>query len=185
MQNKVKNVLTQIRMYRVVKRSGLFNREYYLRNNLDVAQSCVNPIMHYIRHGWCEGRNPSPLFDTNWYLQQNPDVAKAGINPLYHYLKHGAAEGRDPSAKFSTKNYVSANPEVVQSGINPLTHFLKYSKNEDYYTVDELIIPKSSELEFNVLPRKIAYMVKADKTISSELIKEIHRNIRKKLFSCK
>lgn len=37
MPNKVDNVLRQIRMYRIIKRSGLFDREYDLRNNLAVA----------------------------------------------------------------------------------------------------------------------------------------------------
>lgn len=91
----MKNALTQVRMYRVVKCSGLFSREYYLHNNLDVARSCMDPLRHYIRHGWREGRNPGPLFDTNWYLKQNPDVARAGINPLYHYICYGLRNGRN------------------------------------------------------------------------------------------
>lgn len=104
MQNKLKNWLKEIRDYCVIKRSGLFDCEYYLHNNLDVARSCVNPIMHYIRHGRHEGRNPSKFFDTKWYLKSYADVQRAGINPLYHYLKYGAAENRAPSPKFSNVN---------------------------------------------------------------------------------
>lgn len=131
MQNKVKNVLTQIRMYRVVKRSGLFNREYYLRNNLDVARSCVNPIVHYIRHGWCEGRNPSSLFDTNWYLQQNPDVAKAGVNPLYHYLKHGFKEKQKLSSEGDKQLCRDLISSCTNGGPTTLTTNIPWLKNEN------------------------------------------------------
>jgi GT2 family glycosyltransferase/glycosyltransferase involved in cell wall biosynthesis len=80
----------------VIGRSGLFDTEWYLAQNPDVAAAGTNPLVHYLRHGAAEGRDPNPLFDTDWYLAQNPDVAAAGINPLVHYLRHGAAEGRDP-----------------------------------------------------------------------------------------
>lgn len=122
MQNKLKNWLKEIRDYCVIKRSGLFDCEYYLHNNLDVARSCVNPIVHYIRHGWHEGRNPNPYFDTKWYLKTYPDVAAAGINPLYHYLKYGAAESHNPLPNFSTRNNLIANSDVEKDGINPPEH---------------------------------------------------------------
>jgi hypothetical protein len=80
----------------VIGRSGLFDTDWYLAQNPDVAAAGINPLVHYLRHGAAEGRDPNPLFDTDWYLAQNPDVAAAGINPLVHYLRHGAAEGRDP-----------------------------------------------------------------------------------------
>jgi len=54
----------------------------------------MNPVEHYVRHGWREGRDPSPSFITRGYLSANPDVAAAGDNPLLHYILHGKAEGR-------------------------------------------------------------------------------------------
>ncbi len=111
----VKKHLNEIRIYWLIKRSGLFDSEYYLRNNLDVARVCVNPIMHYIRHGWREGRSPSLLFDTKWYLRHNPDVAQASINPLYHYLKHGINENRQPSPRFSTRDYLATREKTAKS----------------------------------------------------------------------
>ena len=56
----------------------LFDTDWYLQQNPDVAKAGVNPLAHYLRQGALEGRDPNPLFDTDWYLQQNPDVAKAG-----------------------------------------------------------------------------------------------------------
>ena len=75
-------------------KSGLFDQEWYLTRNPDVAQAGVDPMEHYLLSGGLEGRDPSSWFDSKWYLTQNPDVAKAGMNPLIHYLGWGNAEGR-------------------------------------------------------------------------------------------
>ncbi len=71
----------------VIGRSGLFDTDWYLAQNPDVAAAGIDPLVHYLRHGAAEGRDPNPLFDTDWYLAQNPDVAAAGTNPLAHYLQ--------------------------------------------------------------------------------------------------
>src|SRR5262249_37714230 len=42
---------------RVIRRSGLFDRKWYIENNLDVASWGINPIYHYVAHGAAEGRN--------------------------------------------------------------------------------------------------------------------------------
>ena len=82
--------------------SNLFDREFYLRTYPDVAESGVDPLDHFLKLGWREGRNPSPAFCTNAYLKANQDVAALGLNPLVHYLEHGQAEGRKaPAAKGS------------------------------------------------------------------------------------
>ena len=72
--------------------SGLFDPSYYLETNPDVAAGGVNPLMHFLKQGWTEGRDPNPLFDTSYYLEVNPDVAAAHINPLVHFVKHRGFE---------------------------------------------------------------------------------------------
>ena len=78
----------------LLRSSGLFDEVWYLAQNPDVARTKVDPVLHYLRHGGFEGRNPGPHFDGDWYLSAYKDVKKSGINPLVHYLKHGKAEGR-------------------------------------------------------------------------------------------
>jgi hypothetical protein len=72
----------------------LFNRDWYLETNPDVAEVGFDPVEHYLAFGHSERRNPSLAFDTAFYLEQNIDVAASGKNPLIHYLKYGKAEGR-------------------------------------------------------------------------------------------
>ncbi len=81
----------------LLKTSGLFDEEWYLAENEDVAKEGADPVEHFIHHGAAEGRNPSPTFNLRQYLEINPDVADAGINPLIHFVKFGRAEGRSVS----------------------------------------------------------------------------------------
>ena len=82
------------RNYKIIKESGLFDVDYYLENYPDVKVVGIDPIKHYLMHGWREGRNPSEHFNTKNYLEYNLDVEKSFINPLVHYIKHGKEEQR-------------------------------------------------------------------------------------------
>ena len=81
-----------IRDYNLIKKSGLFDRKYYLVNNEDVKKAKMNPIKHYLKFGWKEGRNPSADFNGNEYLIKRPDVRVAGLCPLVHFIKFGKYE---------------------------------------------------------------------------------------------
>ena len=80
----------------MVAKSGLFEREWYLAKNADVASSGQDPVLHYLRFGGFEGRDPGPGFSSQWYLDQNRDVRAEKMNPLVHYLRFGRKEGRKP-----------------------------------------------------------------------------------------
>jgi glycosyltransferase involved in cell wall biosynthesis len=82
------------RDYRLVAASPLFDPEWYLANNPDVAGRGVDPVYHYLRYGAAEGRAPGPHFSGQAYTQANSDVAESGENPLLHFLRDGAREGR-------------------------------------------------------------------------------------------
>src|SRR5215472_2079005 len=78
---------------------SLFDVNWYLSRNPDVAATNLNPFEHYLKIGATEGRDPNPFFDSDWYLAQNPDVAATNLNPLIHYAQHAqlsANEWRDP-----------------------------------------------------------------------------------------
>ncbi|MEE4376788.1 MAG: hypothetical protein V2J55_04645, partial [Candidatus Competibacteraceae bacterium] len=92
--------------HQLIGASGIFDNDWYLEKNPDVATTGANPLAHYLSSGAAEGRDPNPLFDGDWYLKQNPDVAATGINPLAHYLSSGATEGRDPNPLFDGDWYL-------------------------------------------------------------------------------
>jgi GT2 family glycosyltransferase/glycosyltransferase involved in cell wall biosynthesis len=96
--------LLEWRALGAVARSGLFERDWYLKTHPDVAAWRIDPIRHYVAHGALEGRDPSPSFSTRAYLSHNPDVAEAGVNPLVHFVLHGATEGRKLQHSYSLTN---------------------------------------------------------------------------------
>ena len=105
--------------YYLLKKSGLFNPAYYILEFPDVRKADVDPLSHFIRLGWREGRNPSEEFDTKFYLDTNPDVRQAGINPCIHYLLHGKFEGRQPR-QYSKNGYqLSPFPIRQNVGLHP------------------------------------------------------------------
>ena len=86
------------KLSKIIRKSDLFNSDWYLCQYPSVAAGGADPALDYLRTGYREGRNPSPEFDTCFYLTNYSDVAKAGQNPLVHYLLYGRDEGRLPKA---------------------------------------------------------------------------------------
>ncbi len=71
-----------------------FDEVYYRYWYRDVAAAGVDPLAHYLRIGWREGRDPSAGFSTDGYLLAHDDVRETDQNPLLHFLEFGLAEGR-------------------------------------------------------------------------------------------
>lgn len=120
----------------------LFNREWYLTRNPDVAeavaQGLLDPLEHFLQYGLHEGRSPGPLLDVQYYLRHNPDVAAAvsrGETTAYdHFLSFGVFEGRAPIALFDASYYLTHNPDVAQAvragDFTPIQHFIEYGQYE-------------------------------------------------------
>ncbi len=78
----------------IIRKSGLFDEEFYRRKNPDIASKGRDPLWHYVLYGWSEGRNPNADFNTAAYLLANPSVAKRGINPFVHYIESLSRTGK-------------------------------------------------------------------------------------------
>jgi len=118
-------MLRSIRDYLVIKRSGLFDENHYLLQNPDVRVADVDPLMHFVKFGWTESRDPSSKFNTGFYLTNYEDVRAARINPLVHYLKFGCAEGRLPSPSVTESEEGLQKKTLFDSNTNGI-------KNDSY-----------------------------------------------------
>ncbi len=123
----------------LIIQSGLFDAEWYLSRNQDVAMSRQDPLVHYLRLGGREGRSPSQSFDSKWYLEQNADVREQGVNPLVHYLRFGMAEGRQPIPT-SVSDLLEAQADWDKLGRNRLRQFLQNNTRMAFPAVETPIL---------------------------------------------
>ncbi|MEA2048158.1 MAG: glycosyltransferase [Campylobacterota bacterium] len=64
-----------------------FDKEYYFETYEDIQKSGMDPIEHYLTHGWRENRNPNAEFETKWYRE---NVFDDDETPSFlHYLLVG------------------------------------------------------------------------------------------------
>ena len=101
---KLRLRLRQQRCIDRIKKSGLFDEDYYALWNPDVDPAFVDPVGHYVMSGADECRDPHPLFSTEFYRSQYPDVDRRGVNPFDHWLQVGVREGRSPHPLLSDRS---------------------------------------------------------------------------------
>lgn len=76
----------------VARALAAFDMQYYLARYPDVAARKMDPLEHYMRFGWKEGRDPSPGFSTRNYLDHLSDVLIADTNPFLHWIFQNTQE---------------------------------------------------------------------------------------------
>jgi len=116
--------------------SGLLDAAWYLAQYPDVRDSELEPLLHFYRYGWREGRKPNRYFDPAWYLHHHPDVGAAGMNPLLHYVRHGDREGRRPVWHFDPAWY--RRVYNIPSDALTLAHFLTQRTSGRFAPMPEL-----------------------------------------------
>lgn len=126
-----------------VPASALFDGGYYLARNPDVRKAGVHPMLHFIRHGFFEGRNPSPLVDMDHLLRQLlPDGRLLPIGERKALRKRVFGEfaglrellersGCDPSPFFSKAFYRAANPALDVDGIPLCDYYRRRGRGPD------------------------------------------------------
>lgn len=108
--------------------SGLVDANYYLLNGSDVHEAHLDPVLHFCRYGWREGRKPNLYFDTAWYCATNPRIERLKLNPLVHYLRDGETAGRRPVPYFDPAWY--RETYGVPASQSALAHFLQHRRHQ-------------------------------------------------------
>jgi len=83
--NIFSRIFRTIKDIRAIKKSKLFDSEWYLSQYPDVLSAGVDPVKHYLTHGWIENRNPSAAFETTRYIESHPEI---NMCPLVHYIQN-------------------------------------------------------------------------------------------------
>lgn len=115
-----------------------FDAEFYRSEYPDVTAGGMDPLLHYLDHGWREGRNPSAVFATLYYADRH---LPGGVpeNPLLHYARLSLAErlrvptrpGPDASAlqaeviaPYFDARYYTRVAGLEEGGEDPLHHYV-------------------------------------------------------------
>lgn len=114
---------------REIEKSGLFDPQWYLAQNPDVAQHQIEPLAHYLRNGFREDRDPHPLFNSAWYRALYA-AELGGMAPLIHYLRNGKSARRSPHPLFDPRFYLQKNPDVAAHKLDPLSHYIDFGEQE-------------------------------------------------------
>src|SRR5574343_223840 len=96
--------------------SPWFDAEYYLRSNADVGQLGLDPLRHFLRWGWREGRNPLPGVDMRRLLASQPELRVVKGNALALFAtdaiaRHIQSGGRANVADTEALRRVHEGPE--------------------------------------------------------------------------
>lgn len=98
-----------------------FDPDWYLSKNPDVQQAGLDPLTHYIRHGWREGRRPIPDFSPSEYLAAHKELALGSQEPFLHWLLSGKPPNeRLPPGKLPQGKPASVNPKAPQTAAEAL-----------------------------------------------------------------
>jgi len=80
---------------KIVKESGMFEREYYMNMYDDVLfQDDLTALEHFCKYGIYEDRKPNPDFDPTWYKKHYEDELPSSTNPFLHYILFGRYEDK-------------------------------------------------------------------------------------------
>ncbi|MBC6402330.1 MAG: glycosyltransferase [Hyphomonadaceae bacterium] len=137
-----------------------FSAEYYLSRYADVAESEIDPFIHYLLFGRNEGRlahpNPNaktweilrktenlqqhaileqiriirPEFDQKYYQKRRGQKFDSVEAAIRDYLIFGEVAGLPPNRDFDPEFYFSVNPDIARSGISGFVHYVSHGHEE-------------------------------------------------------
>lgn len=129
-----------------------FDQQKYLKSSAAARRFDGPAVVHYARHAWKKGRNPSIRFSVSLYLKHYPEVAEAGMEPLRHFLLIGQKQGYaafpqrfekeafqhlasdmaaiQASGLFQENWYKQHHTDMWHDDISPLVHFVTKGKKE-------------------------------------------------------
>lgn len=147
-------------VYNGVDYSSVYDYNYYISHNPDIAAAFgnddVKALQHFVNYGMNEGRSASASFDVHSYRNEYADLRNAfghDYKKYYeHYINHGRYEQRNtvgvnimqnPTSTLNGINYglvydynyyINANRDVANAfgddEVKALQHFVSYGENE-------------------------------------------------------
>jgi len=125
--------------YKIIKNSGMFDESFYLSSNLDVKESGIDPIIHYIEYGEVEGRAPHVYCDLDYLKTQITDPM--GLTYFAYFCINERKEHISLNIHFDPTFYMQQYCDVESEKIGLFDHFLHtgiYEKRLPANNIDSL-----------------------------------------------
>ena len=160
------------RNWNILKDSELFDSSFYLNNNPDVVKHNVDPLNHWITHGYSVleyFREPNSYFSKKFYREKYLRNGQDYWNPLTHFVCMGKQKGFKQNIFDSIyRNYsaITTN-EIIKALLRKTTIIIPVLNNLDEFfdSMNKLInntfgeyecifiVPSSLRVDFNKLFR--------------------------------
>lgn len=111
----------------LVRKSRLFDPEYYESHNPDVAMEGMDPLRHYLLYGDREGRKPMPWFDPDHYRRSFGKPLPRRCNTLLHYLLVGRFASPETGPNFHTGHFLQEHRDARLNRREALSWFRRRS----------------------------------------------------------
>lgn len=122
--------------------SPQFDGIQYIKNNLDLQKTGVEPLGHYLKYGESEGRayyststfvdstyqeyEDINLFLPEWYVFVNEDLRGSDVNAIEHFAIFGQFENRKPNPYFDLQWYAKKYANELSNELTPFLYYAKY-----------------------------------------------------------
>jgi GT2 family glycosyltransferase len=136
----------------LLRRSRLFDSDYYVDSNQDLIDSGIDPLEHYYFNGWKEGRCPNQRFELNVTTLLYNDFIINDINPLIYCIKqvlltcYQSSTSNNNDSSFSIFENIenfNENPKIFENQVLELWDKLKNSHEAlkgDLFLLDENLL---------------------------------------------
>jgi hypothetical protein len=135
----------------IIAASGLFDDDWYISQNPDVARSGINPLFHYVRFGAGEGRVPIKGFNAARYVANVEAREPVTRNPLAHYILHG-----NPDDLLSKGLLTSFSTTAIKGAMDRLSA-MPIFKVDDYITLNEDIKTAGGHMDVDPLNHAVVH----------------------------
>ena len=90
----------------ILRRTRIFDSDFYLRTNTDVRAVGIDPFLHYLQFGLEEGRNVTPDFDSIYYKRRYSEEIDRSLTTAEDFRRHGRHRGRFATARAEMKEFI-------------------------------------------------------------------------------
>ncbi|WP_407423345.1 glycosyltransferase [Methanobrevibacter sp.] len=180
----------------IMKKSKIFDPDWYLINNPDVKNADVDPYFHYAYYGYRENhREPFPNFSSSFYRNAYLNNSNTW-NPLTHYILIGKERGYEINSWGFADKYGGAEVDRILDKLDNKTSIVVpiYNYSDIVINSIKLVLAKTEGFELKLIigpdldDSYSQFFNQLPKSCNAEIIiadyKDFPKKIEEVMFAC-